>query len=119
RRREPAADPVRPPPGGPFVHTAARGGLADVAGYRMIGRMPGQFGTRLRRLATVAVALYAVFLVASPFEHHDLQCELRTPLHCTACTGNALGSDPQTGAVLGASPLVDAGSAVEDLASPH
>jgi hypothetical protein len=74
--------------------------------------MLAQSGVRLRRLTTVAVALYAVFLVASPFAHHDLQCELRTPLHCTACAATALGSDLQTDIVAGLWHLDDAGSAV-------
>lgn len=77
-----------------------------------MGRMPGQSGGRLRRLTTAALALYAVFLVASPFAHHDLQCELRTPLHCTACAATALGSDLQTDIVAGLWHLDDAGSAL-------
>jgi hypothetical protein len=64
---------------------------------------------------TVAVALYALFLAVSPFEHHDIQCELRTPLHCTACTGSALGSDPSGAATPCVCHLDDAGSAVEQL----
>jgi len=74
-----------------------------------------QFSRRWRRLALLGMALYALFLVTSPFEHHDLQCELRTPLHCTACAASALGSDLQDIAVVGAWNLADAGSAVTDL----
>jgi hypothetical protein len=74
--------------------------------------MPSQAGLRLRRLTTAAVALYAVFLVVSPFAHHDLQCEMRTPLHCTACAATALGSDLQTDIVANLWHLDDAGSAV-------
>src|SRR5689334_18049566 len=74
--------------------------------------MPSQGGARLRRLTRLAVALYAVFVVVSPFAHHDLQCELRTPLHCTACAATALGSDLQTDIVAGLWHLEDAGSAV-------
>ena len=57
------------------------------------------------------MAIYAVFLVASPFEHHDLQCELRTPQHCTSCTSAQLGSDTQVAVAPGAAQLADAGSA--------
>ena len=40
-------------------------------------RMTRRGSTRLsRRLALVGMAIYALFLVASPFEHHDLSCEL-------------------------------------------
>jgi hypothetical protein len=58
------------------------------------------------------MAIYAFFLVASPFEHHDLQCELKTPQHCTSCTSTQLGSDPQILLNPGVWHLADAGRAV-------
>ena len=64
-----------------------------------------------RRLALVGVAIYAVFLVASPFEHHDLSCELKTPQHCTSCTSTQLGSDTRIVLAPGAAQLADAGTA--------
>ena len=64
-----------------------------------------------RRLALVGMAIYAVFLVASPFEHHDLSCELKTPQHCTSCSATQLGSDAQVALAPGAAQLADAGSA--------
>ena len=63
-------------------------------------------------LTASMVALYAVFLIVAPFEHHDLICHLKNPLHCTACTSSLLGSDPQTPAVVGTWSLSDAGRAV-------
>ncbi len=63
------------------------------------------------RLALVGMAIYTVFLVASPFEHHDLSCELKTPQHCTSCTSTQLGSDTQVALAPGAAQLADAGSA--------
>ena len=69
-------------------------------------------GRLSRRLALVGMAIYAVFLVASPFEHHDLLCELKTPQHCTSCTSTQLGSDPQTLLNPGVWHLADAGRAV-------
>ena len=69
-------------------------------------------GRLSRRLALVGMALYAVFLVASPFEHHDLSCELKTPQHCTSCASSQLGSDVLTLVVPGTSHLHDAGSAI-------
>ena len=81
--------------------------------------MSAQFSRRWRRLAFLGMALYALFLVTSPFEHHDLQCELRTPLHCTACAASALGSDLQDIAVVGVWHLDDAGSAVTELIFSH
>ena len=58
------------------------------------------------------MAIYALFLLASPFEHHDLACELKTPRHCTSCSSSQLGSDTQVTQAPGAAQLADAGSAV-------
>jgi hypothetical protein len=58
------------------------------------------------------MAFYALFLIASPFEHHDLSCELKTPQHCTSCTSAQLGSDPHPPLNPGAWQLADAGRAV-------
>ena len=57
------------------------------------------------------MAIYAVFLIASPFEHHDLSCELKTPQHCTSCTSSQLGSDTHVVHAPGAAQLADAGRA--------
>lgn len=76
-------------------------------------RMQGRWADRRARiLGFVGLALYALFLVASPFEHHDLLCEVKTPRHCTACTSSLVGADPNSAAVAGAWHLADAGSAV-------
>src|SRR3954466_10878567 len=69
-------------------------------------------GRLSRRLALVGMAIYALFLVASPFEHHDLQCELKTPQHCTSCSSTQLGSDPQILLNPGVWHLADAGRAI-------
>ena len=69
-------------------------------------------GIRLsRRLAIVGVAFYALFVIASPFEHHDLSCELKTPQHCASCSSTQLGSDTQVILAPGAAQLADAGRA--------
>ena len=68
-------------------------------------------GRLSRRLALVGMAIYAVFLVASPFEHHDLSCELKTPQHCTACTSTQLSSDTHIVLAPGAAQLADVGRA--------
>src|SRR3977135_4089797 len=65
-----------------------------------------------RRLALAGLALYAIFLVGAPFEHHDLLCHLKTPQHCTSCASSQLGSDPGAPLSPPASQLVGAGSAV-------
>jgi hypothetical protein len=69
-------------------------------------------GRRPRVLAFAGVAIYALFLVAAPFEHHDLLCEIKTPQHCTACMSSLVGADPNSPAVPGPWHLTDAGSAV-------
>jgi hypothetical protein len=68
-------------------------------------------GRLSRHLAFVGVAIYALFLIASPFEHHDLSCELKTPQHCTSCTSTQLGSDTHVLLAPGAAHLADAGRA--------
>src|SRR3954465_11145507 len=70
---------------------------------------------RYRLLALLGLGLYAAFLVAAPFEHHELACHLKKPQHCTSCTSSQLGSDPGTPLVPPAAQLADAGSAVSDL----
>jgi hypothetical protein len=62
-------------------------------------------------MAFVGVAIYAIFLVTAPFEHHDLLCHLKNPQHCTSCTSSVVGSGPDTPPIFGASHLADAGIA--------
>jgi len=66
------------------------------------------------RWALVGAALYAAFLVTTAFTHHDLDCELKHPQHCTACTSSVLGADPHPPETPGATDLSDAGSAQAD-----
>jgi hypothetical protein len=66
----------------------------------------------LRGWVFTSVAIYAAFLLTSEFLHHDLECELKTPQHCTACTSSVVGADPAAPPVLGAWQPTDAGSAV-------
>src|SRR5438552_12717391 len=66
---------------------------------------------RQQRLAVIWLTVYAIFLAATPFEHHDLLCELKTPLHCTACTSSVVGSDPARSAIVGSWTLTDLGFA--------
>ena len=68
--------------------------------------------THRRRLIVLAAMVYAIVLVASSFEHHDLICHLKHPDHCTACSTNVLGSDPRTPSVADVPRLADAGLAV-------
>ena len=58
------------------------------------------------------MAIYALFLLTTPFEHHDLVCHLKTPQHCMSCSASLLGSDPNTPAAVGTGQLNDLGSAI-------
>ena len=69
-------------------------------------------GDRWRRSAALAAAMYALVVLASAFEHHDLLCHLRNPEHCTACSAAQLGSDPQTLTAPRTADLPDAGRAL-------
>src|SRR3954453_23414180 len=75
---------------------------------QMVRRRSGRLS---RRLALVGMAIYSLFLIASPFEHHDLSCELKTPQHCTSCTSTQLGSDTHVVLAPGAAQLAEAGVA--------
>jgi hypothetical protein len=67
-----------------------------------------------RNWAVFGLAMYAAFLLTAPFTHHDLACELKNPLHCTACTSSVLGADPNPPVTPGAWNLADAGSTVAE-----
>jgi len=56
------------------------------------------------------VALAVAFLVVAPFTHHDLQCHIKTPLHCTACASGLVSSDPCAPEIGGAPTFAYAGS---------
>jgi hypothetical protein len=60
----------------------------------------------------VGVAIYALFLLTVPFEHHDLLCHLKTPKHCTACTSSLVSADQKAPVAAGALDLADAGGAI-------
>jgi hypothetical protein len=72
----------------------------------------------LRRLRRLGILLHLVFVLIAPFEHHDLLCHLKQPLHCTACVSSPLGASPRPINVVGAWSLRDAGSAIEILPVP-
>jgi len=63
--------------------------------------------------------VYTVFLAATPFVHHDLLCELKTPLHCTACTSSVVGSQSSKLAPVGAWTLTDLGLAFTTEPAAH
>ena len=72
-------------------------------------------GTRVRRwrrVAAFAIALYSVFLLTAPFEHHDLACHLKTPLHCMSCASSPLSVNPHAPVAPDATHLADAGRAI-------
>jgi len=65
------------------------------------------------------IAIYTLVLLASPFEHHDLVCHLKTPQHCMSCSANLVGSDPHSHEAVSSAQLDDLGSAVAFLALPE
>jgi hypothetical protein len=65
---------------------------------------------RIRRFALLGVLLHTLFVTASPLEHHDLICHLKTPQHCTSCTSSPVGSSAEALSTPGAAVLRDAGS---------
>ena len=75
----------------------------------MLGRFQAR---RWKRPFLLGVVVYLLVLVAAPFEHHDLACHLKTPLHCTACASSPLGSDPHALQTPNTASLADAGQAV-------
>src|SRR2546428_14113793 len=70
---------------------------------------------RSRVLNLVGMGIYALFLLTTPSEPHDLVCHLKTPQHCMSCSSSLLGSDPHAPALIGSAHLDDAGSATEIL----
>src|SRR2546425_5646539 len=73
----------------------------------------GLWRSRRRRfLAIVEASTYALFLLTSPFEHHDVACHLKNPFHCTSCTASQLGSDPHALVVPGTCHFADVGRAI-------
>jgi hypothetical protein len=74
---------------------------------------------RWRLLAFVGATVYGLFLLTAPFGHHDPDCHLKTPQHCTACASSVVGSDPHTPRLPGLWQLADAGSAFSVLQPVH
>src|ERR1700682_1977777 len=67
---------------------------------------------RSLRSAAVEVAIYLVILLVAPFAHHDLDCHLKTPLHCPACASSQVGLNTPLPAVARAADLPDAGDVI-------
>jgi hypothetical protein len=67
---------------------------------------------RSRRYTAIAFALYAVFLVTAEFEHHDLACHFKTPLHCTSCASSPLSATPHAPVSADTHRLTEVGRAV-------
>jgi len=72
----------------------------------------------LRRLRHLGILLHLVFVLLAPFEHHDLLCHLKQPLHCTACVSSPLSASPRPIHLVGSWSLRDLGKAVAILPAP-
>jgi hypothetical protein len=67
---------------------------------------------RSLRSVSVEVAIYLAILLAAPFAHHDLDCHLKTPLHCPACASNEVGLNTSLPAIARTLNLPDAGDVI-------
>jgi hypothetical protein len=74
--------------------------------------VPRFSGRRWWRVAFLTAVLCAFVDIASPFEHHDLVCHLKTPAHCTACASSLASTSPAAVAGASAVALADLGVAV-------
>ncbi|HKT81731.1 MAG TPA: hypothetical protein VJP86_15995 [Vicinamibacterales bacterium] len=66
---------------------------------------------RWKRQILFGAILHLTFLVVAPVAHHDLECHLKTPLHCAACAISPLTPAPKTVHALAPVHLDDAGRA--------
>jgi hypothetical protein len=66
---------------------------------------------RWKRRILLGAILHLAFLAVAPFEHHDLQCHLKTPLHCAACASSPLSPAPRAAHSPAPSLLTDVGVA--------
>jgi len=66
----------------------------------------------MRTAKWLGLVLYAAVLVLAPFQHHDIECHLKNPLHCTACSSVQAGTDPAAVTAVPVAPLVELGFAV-------
>jgi hypothetical protein len=64
------------------------------------------------RILKWLVALYATVLVLAPFTHHDIECHIKNPQHCTACSSAQASVDPTTIPGPAVAPLIQLGWAV-------
>src|ERR1700730_7256301 len=81
--------------------------------YHQIGMICKVGRYRSLRSVSVEVAIYLAILLAAPFSHHDLDCHLKTPLHCPACASSQVGlKNTPLPAAAGAVDLPDAGDVI-------
>jgi hypothetical protein len=67
---------------------------------------------RSLRSVSVEVAIYLAILLVAPFAHHDLDCHLKTPLHCPACASSQVGLNTPLPSVARTADLPDAGDVI-------
>ena len=66
----------------------------------------------MRIVKWLGLVLYAAVLVLAPFTHHDIECHLKNPSHCTACSSVQASTDPAAVTAVPVAPLVELGWAV-------
>jgi hypothetical protein len=62
-----------------------------------------------RPWAVVALAVYAILLMANPLLHHDVACHVKSPTHCVACTSSPSAGRVEAAVPIAARPLPAAG----------
>src|ERR1700730_3828538 len=80
--------------------------------YHQIGMICKVGRYRSLRSVSVEVAIYLAILLIAPFAHHDLDCHLKTPLHCPACASSQVGLNTPLPALARAADLPDAGDVI-------
>jgi hypothetical protein len=81
--------------------------------------VPDRGGSPARVTLWLSVAVYVLFLVASPWLHHDTECHVKTPSHCGACMASPLGLGAAVAAAVNAFHLPDAGDVKAISVSVH
>jgi len=66
----------------------------------------------MRIIKWLGLALYATVLVLAPFAHHDIECHIKNPQHCSSCSSSQASTDPAAITGPSVAPLVELGVAV-------
>jgi len=74
---------------------------------------------RSLRSVSLEVAIFLAVLLAAQFEHHDLACHAKSPLHYTACASAQVGLETRVGTAAHTAGLADAGGVITYQSLPN